>query len=82
MAKATVSALQQLRRPEEVARARGKTIAEILPHKPEPKEVAEPVAAAVPAAAAEPAAEAEAEAPAETEEKPKAKPRRGRKDAS
>jgi len=81
MAKATVSALQQLRRPEEVARARGKTIAEILPYKPEPTEVAEPVAAA-PAAAAEPAAEAEAEAPAATEEKPKAKPRRGRKDAS
>ena len=31
MAKATVVALQQLRRPEEVARARGKTVAEILP---------------------------------------------------
>jgi small subunit ribosomal protein S5 len=31
MAKATVAALQQLRRPEEVARARGKTVAEILP---------------------------------------------------
>ena len=31
MAKATVYALQQLRRPEEVARARGKTMAEILP---------------------------------------------------
>ena len=32
MAKATVVALQQLRRPEEVARARGKTMAEILPY--------------------------------------------------
>jgi small subunit ribosomal protein S5 len=31
MAKATVAALQQLRRPEEVARARGKTVSEILP---------------------------------------------------
>ena len=36
MAKATVEALRQLRRPEDVARARGKTIAEILPYKPEP----------------------------------------------
>ena len=31
MAKATVNALQQLRRPEDVARMRGKTISEILP---------------------------------------------------
>jgi small subunit ribosomal protein S5 len=31
MARATVNALQSLRRPEDVARARGKTIAEILP---------------------------------------------------
>jgi small subunit ribosomal protein S5 len=31
MAKATVNALQELRRPEDVARARGKTIAEVLP---------------------------------------------------
>jgi small subunit ribosomal protein S5 len=31
MAKATVNALQSLRRPEEVAKARGKTVAEILP---------------------------------------------------
>jgi small subunit ribosomal protein S5 len=31
MAKATVNALQQLRRPEEVARMRGKTVSEILP---------------------------------------------------
>ena len=33
MAKATVNALQSLRRPEDVARARGKTIAEVLPYK-------------------------------------------------
>jgi small subunit ribosomal protein S5 len=38
MAKATVNALQSLRRPEDVARARGKTIAEVLPYKhPKPK---------------------------------------------
>ncbi len=33
MAKATVNGLQNLRRPEDVARARGKTIAEVLPPK-------------------------------------------------
>jgi small subunit ribosomal protein S5 len=33
--KATVNALQSLRRPEEVARIRGKTVAEVLPFKPE-----------------------------------------------
>jgi len=37
MAKATVDALKSLRRPEDVARARGKTIAEVLPYK-RPKE--------------------------------------------
>ena len=53
MAKATVNALQSLRRPEDVARARGKTIAEVLPYKhPEPKAETEP--------------EPEAEAPAAT----------------
>ena len=67
MAKATVVALQQLRRPEEVARARGKTVAEILPHpaeKPAAEQVepAEPVAAAEPEAAVEPATETEADA--------------------
>jgi small subunit ribosomal protein S5 len=52
MAKATVNALQSLRRPEDVARARGKTIAEVLPYKhPEPKVEDEPapVEAAAPA---------------------------------
>jgi small subunit ribosomal protein S5 len=33
MAKATVNGLQNLRRPEDVARIRGKTIAEVLPYK-------------------------------------------------
>ena len=33
MAKATVDALKSLRRPEDVARARGKTIAEVLPYR-------------------------------------------------
>jgi hypothetical protein len=37
MAKATVNGLQNLRRPEDVAKARGKTIAEVLPYRaPEP----------------------------------------------
>jgi small subunit ribosomal protein S5 len=61
MAKATVNALQRLRRPEDVARMRGKTIAEILPvvrRKPEeeasvaPAEVAQEEAAVAPAEAA------------------------------
>jgi small subunit ribosomal protein S5 len=34
MARATVNALQNLRRPEEVARARGKRISEVLPWRP------------------------------------------------
>ena len=39
MAKATVNGLRNLRRPEDVARIRGKTIAEVLPYKrPEPAE--------------------------------------------
>jgi len=33
MAKATVNGLRSLRRPEDVARIRGKTIAEVLPYK-------------------------------------------------
>jgi small subunit ribosomal protein S5 len=61
MLKATVNGLQNLRRPEDVAKIRGKTIADVLPYKaPEPVE--EPAATAAPveapaAAAAEPAAE-------------------------
>jgi small subunit ribosomal protein S5 len=56
MAKATVNALQALRRPEDVARARGKRISEVLPWRP-PEEAADeqepgeqPVAAAIGAA--------------------------------
>jgi small subunit ribosomal protein S5 len=54
MAKATVDGLQRLRRPEDVARARGKTVAEVLPYKPAEDEApAEPpVAEAAPTAAA------------------------------
>jgi small subunit ribosomal protein S5 len=68
MAKATVSALQQLRRPEDVARARGKSIDEILPYKREPAAeaapVAEtPVAADVPSEAPEETATVEPDAP-------------------
>jgi small subunit ribosomal protein S5 len=71
MAKATVSALQQLRRPEDVARARGKSIDEILPYKrepaPEPAPAAEaPVAVEAPTEAPEEAVEAATEAPEET----------------
>ena len=44
MLKATVNGLQSLRRPEEVAKIRGKTITEVLPYKApeEPEEAAEP----------------------------------------
>jgi small subunit ribosomal protein S5 len=77
MAKATVAALQDLRRPEDVAKIRGKRIHEVLPlpatppaeeepaaaaEKPAPEE---PAAAVEEAPAAEPVAEAEAEAEAE-----------------
>jgi small subunit ribosomal protein S5 len=48
MLKAAEVALRQLRRPEDVARARGKSISEVLPYKaPVPVEETEPVAAAV-----------------------------------
>jgi small subunit ribosomal protein S5 len=50
MAKATVNALQSLRRPEDVARARGKTIAEVLPYRA-PKDEPEPEATVVAEAA-------------------------------
>jgi small subunit ribosomal protein S5 len=67
MAKATVNGLRNLRRPEDVARIRGKTIAEVLPYKrPEPveEEAAPDAPAAEEAAPDAPAAEeATAEAP-------------------
>src|SRR4249920_3561310 len=51
MARATVDGLQRLRRPEDVARARGKTVSEVLPLPRIPKTVAvapeEPVAVEV-----------------------------------
>ena len=65
MLKAAESALKQLRRPEDVARARGKTIVEVLPYRApvEPDEPAEPIreepaeeTPAVEAASAEPEA--------------------------
>jgi small subunit ribosomal protein S5 len=75
MAKATVNALQALRRPEDVARARGKTIAEVLPWraKEETAEAEGPAEEPAPAAEApvaeEPAAEsAEATSEETTEE--------------
>ena len=44
MAKATVEGLKSLRRPEEVARQRGKTVAEVLPFSPMPVEAPAEVA--------------------------------------
>ena len=55
MLKATVQGLQSLRRPEEVARSRGKTIAEVLPipkKQEEPAEEPAPAEEPVPAAVA------------------------------
>jgi small subunit ribosomal protein S5 len=85
MAKATVVALKSLRRPEDVARARGKRISEVLPprrERPDAGDAATPVAetpapAAAPAsaageAAAGPAAEVAAEAPPATAAEPPA----------
>ena len=59
MAKATVNGLKSLRRPEDVARSRGKRIVDVLPYRP-----AEPAAEDPAAAPAETKAEA-ADAPAE-----------------
>jgi small subunit ribosomal protein S5 len=71
MLKAAETALRELRRPEDVAKARGKAISDVLPYKaPEPEEetaAEEAVAAAAPAVeAAEPRA-AEPETAAEPE---------------
>jgi small subunit ribosomal protein S5 len=51
MARATVDGLKRLRRPEEVARSRGKSVKDVLPFRPEA--VAETTAAAAPAGAAD-----------------------------
>jgi len=65
MLKATVNGLQNLRRPEDVAKIRGKTITEVLPYKapvePEADAAVAAAAAPEPAAASEPAAEETAE---------------------
>jgi len=53
-----VDGLKKLRRPEDVAKMRGKTISEVLPWKPPTETPVEPE----PEAATEPAAEVEAEA--------------------
>jgi small subunit ribosomal protein S5 len=74
MAKATVVALRSLRRPEDVARIRGKQISEVLPlpkiRKPTPEEAAALSAAVV----AEPPVAATVEAPVEAPVKPAIEP--------
>jgi small subunit ribosomal protein S5 len=65
MLKAAEVALRELRRPEDVARARGKTVRDVLPWKAEPE--AEPLAEVVEPAPAAPAAEAAEEAEEEVE---------------
>jgi small subunit ribosomal protein S5 len=69
MAKATVAALQDLRRPEDVARIRGKTISEVLPLRVAPPEEPEAAAEAPLEEAALATAVVEAE-PAVVEEAP------------
>jgi small subunit ribosomal protein S5 len=66
MLRATVDGLQNLRRPEDVAKTRGLRIRDVLPPRATEEEApAEPAASAEPAAPAEPAAVAEPTAPAE-----------------
>jgi small subunit ribosomal protein S5 len=76
MAKATIVALQELRRPEDVARIRGKQISEVLPlpaivaepQGPQAPEAAAPVAAPTPAPVEpQPEVAPESEAPPEPE---------------
>ena len=45
MAKATVNGLKSLRRPEDVARSRGKSIKDVLPYRPAPAVADEPATA-------------------------------------
>jgi small subunit ribosomal protein S5 len=68
MLKAAETALRQLRRPEDVARSRGKSIGDVLPYKPEveAEPEAEAAAAPEPAAATDPEPE-EVETGAEVE---------------
>jgi small subunit ribosomal protein S5 len=67
MAKATVAGLKSLRRPEDVARDRGKTVSEVLPYRAPQAEADEPEQPAAMAAAATAAPEAAPEAEAATE---------------
>jgi small subunit ribosomal protein S5 len=70
MLKAAETALRELRRPEDVAKARGKAISDVLPYKaPEPEETAaeEPVPVASAVEPEVPAAEPEPKAAAEPE---------------
>jgi small subunit ribosomal protein S5 len=60
MAKATVNALQNLRRPEEVARARGKRISEVLPWRPADEAAPETAEAEAPSQATVPTEATEA----------------------
>jgi small subunit ribosomal protein S5 len=62
MLKAAEAALRQLRRPEEVAKARGKQISEVLPYKA-PAD-AEPAGTTEPGSAVEVVADGESEADA------------------
>jgi small subunit ribosomal protein S5 len=72
MLRATVNGLQNLRRPEDVAKTRGLRIRDVLPPRKveEPSDEAEAPAEAPDTAAAEPATEPEAAAPAEAVETP------------
>jgi small subunit ribosomal protein S5 len=64
MLRATVNGLQNLRRPEDVAKIRGLRIKDVLPPRREQEEPAEPDAPELAAAATEPEAEAPAPEPA------------------
>jgi len=76
MAKATVDGLRNLRRPEDVARIRGLTIAQVLPYRA-PAEEPEPEEPEAAAPAGEPAPPAVDQAP--VDEAPAAEPKRGRR---
>jgi small subunit ribosomal protein S5 len=67
MAKATIVALQSLRRPEDVARIRGKQISEVLPYVPKPAAEPEEAAAAFAVVVEEPVVVAEPEPAPEPE---------------
>jgi small subunit ribosomal protein S5 len=61
MAKATVDGLKKLRRPEDVAKMRGKTISEVLPYRAPVQDEAPAEEAAAPVAAAPETVEATTE---------------------